>query len=143
MASSMESESNMAENGSSPTVQSRLRVLVVDDNKDTALALGIAMQRAGHTVQLAHNGVQAFQLAMKQNPDVILMDIGLPQVDGYAIVRELRNRVETKHIKIVAVTGYGLPGDIERSKAAGFDGHLLKPVDHAELCAIVNGLVSA
>ena len=128
----------MARNNAGDRTGAPLRVLVVDDNKDAADTLAMAVRHAGHKVQVAYNGIQAILFALKEQPHVILLDIGLPQIDGYTIVRELRNRSETRHAKIIAVTGHGLPADIERTKVAGFDAHLLKPVDHVQLCAMID-----
>lgn len=114
-----------------------LQVLVVDDNTDAADMLAILLRHRGHEVQVAYSGALALELALVQQPSVILLDIGLPQMDGYKVARELRERPETRDALIIAVTGYGLDGDRARARAAGFDLHLLKPIDAHQLFEVL------
>lgn len=104
-----------------------LRVLVVDDNEDAAFLLQRALRRRGHEATVAYDGPSALELARRESPDVALLDLGLPVMDGL----ELATRIRERHpaALLVAVTGYGQQQDRERSAAAGFDHHLVKPVD--------------
>jgi PAS domain S-box-containing protein len=111
------------------TTQSRsLRVLVVDDNVDAAQMLGVLLRLLGHDVTLAHDGPSALALAASAPPELVLIDIGLPGMDGYAVAAALRQN-GLAGASLVAVTGYGRKDDISRSRQAGFDHHLVKPVD--------------
>jgi PAS domain S-box-containing protein len=116
-----------------------LRVLVVDDNVDAAVALGKLMQILGHQVTLAHDGPAALAAADAARPDLILLDIGLPGMEGYEVAARLRAAGHTR-AGLVALTGYGREDDVRRSREAGFDHHLVKPVDLAQLRTIVAGL---
>jgi PAS domain S-box-containing protein len=116
-----------------------LRVLVVDDNVDAAVALGKLMQILGNQVTLAHDGPAALAAADAARPDLILLDIGLPGMEGYEVAARLRAAGHTR-AGLVALTGYGREDDVRRSREAGFDHHLVKPVDLAQLRKIVAGL---
>jgi PAS domain S-box-containing protein len=105
----------------------RRRVLVVDDNADAAELLGGLLRSSGHEVMIASDGPQALDLAGAFRPEVALLDIGLPVMDGYELARRLRSQLDT--VRLIAVTGYGQDSDRERSRAAGFDAHMIKPVD--------------
>lgn len=109
------------------------RVLLVDDNVDTAQALGRLLKRAGHSISLAHDGPQALELARRDSPHAIVLDIGLPGMDGFEVVRQLRQETDCSGALIIAVTGYGQDEDRHRALEAGFDHHLVKPVDVDEL----------
>lgn len=111
----------------------RRRVLIVDDNIDTAQGLSRLLTRAGHYVVLAHDGTQALARAREQTPEVILLDIGLPGMDGFEVVKLLRQQSLCAEAIIIAITGYGQPEDRQRVIEAGFDHHLVKPVDIDEL----------
>jgi PAS domain S-box-containing protein len=119
-----------------PPGKARRRVLVVDDNVDSARGLSRLLGRLGHEVRTCHDGPSAVDAAGESNPDVVLLDIGLPGMDGYEVARRLR---ETGHLDalIIAVTGYGQDDDRRRSKGAGIDHHLIKPVDHDELLGLI------
>jgi len=110
-----------------------LRLLIVDDNQDTAEGLSRILTRAGHYIAIAHNGHQALELAHAHSPQAILLDIGLPGMDGFEIVRRLRASSPCADALVIAVTGYGQEEDRNRALAAGFDHHLVKPVDLDEL----------
>jgi PAS domain S-box-containing protein len=113
-----------------------LRVLVVDDNVDAAKALGYLLKVAGHEVSLAHDGLSALAAAAAAPLDLVLLDIGLPGMDGYAVAARLRSAGHAG-TALVALTGYGREDDIRRSREAGFDHHLVKPIDFAQLRRIV------
>jgi two-component system CheB/CheR fusion protein len=118
------------------------QILVVDDNKDGAQMLAMVLRYAGHHVTVAYSGTEALQLASETTPRVILLDIGMPRMDGYIVARRLRDQPETKDSLIIAVSGYGLPGDKARTKAAGMDFHFLKPVNNDLLLDILRALPS-
>jgi PAS domain S-box-containing protein len=105
------------------------RVLVVDDNVDAASALGLLLESAGFSVVLAHDGQVALTRATESRPDIVLMDLGLPVLDGYQVAAELRNQPGGDDLMLVAVSGYGPGQDYGRAATAGFDHHLVKPVD--------------
>jgi two-component system CheB/CheR fusion protein len=108
---------------------SRLRVLLVDDNVDAARSLGILLGFWGHDVRLVHDGLAALDAVPDYGPDVVLLDIGLPRLDGYAVASRLRADNHNPSLLIVAMTGYGQEEDRRRTVSAGFDHHLVKPID--------------
>ncbi len=108
---------------------SKLRVLVVDDNRDAAESMGLLLGHLGAEVMVAHDGAQALAAFAAFQPRVVLLDIGLPGVDGYSVARQLRERAGGTPLTIVAVTGWGQEEDKARARAAGFDHHLVKPAD--------------
>ena len=116
-----------------PMAAASRSVLVVDDNVDSAEMLRTLLEMNGHTVQIAHDGRAAIRLATASHSDVILLDIGLPGMDGYQVVEQLRAMPSLAGVTIVATTGYGRDQDRARCLAAGFDDHLTKPIDHAQL----------
>jgi two-component system, chemotaxis family, CheB/CheR fusion protein len=105
------------------------RVLVVDDNADAAESLALVLRLHGHEVWVANEGREALAVADRCRPDVVILDIGLPGMDGYHLVRSLKGRAHTAKATLITVTGYGQPEDVERARAAGFDHHLVKPVE--------------
>jgi signal transduction histidine kinase/ActR/RegA family two-component response regulator len=115
------------------------RVLVVDDNVDAADSLSLVLQLTGHATRTAHDGPAALELAKAFSPDVVLLDIGLPGLYGYEVARRLRDDPMTAGAMVIAVSGYGLDSDRERSREAGFDHHLTKPVDYEELRGLLAG----
>jgi CheY-like chemotaxis protein len=104
-------------------------VLVVDDNEDAANMLREALLVKAHDVRVVQDGPSALQMCEKFRPDVALLDIGLPVMDGYELANRLRDLPGLTGMRLVAVTGYGQETDHQRSRAAGFDRHLVKPVD--------------
>jgi CheY-like chemotaxis protein len=106
----------------------RWRVLVVDDNHDAATLLGDVLERLGCTARVVHDGASALELVPSFRPDIVLLDIGLPLMDGYEVARTLRHVDPERGMRLVAVTGYGQESDRVRSLEAGFDEHLVKPV---------------
>ena len=114
------------------------RVLVVDDNIDQAAGLSRFLKLLGHDVRVAHAGQGAVELALAHRPEVVLLDIGLPDMDGYEVVGRLRSEECCKGSLIIAVTGYGQPEDLRRSREAGFDHHLVKPLDHDALLTLLS-----
>jgi signal transduction histidine kinase/ActR/RegA family two-component response regulator len=115
----------------------RLRVLVVDDNHDAAETLAAIMSLKGHTVATAFDGATALEEASRFQPQVVLLDIGMPGMNGYEVARELRAREGTRSTIIVALTGYGQPEDRARAAEAGFTDHLTKPISPENLLALL------
>src|SRR5262249_14722787 len=105
------------------------RILVVDDNPDAGDTLARLLELNGHEVRLARDGPTALEAARDFRPEIVLLDIGLPRMDGYEVARRLREQPGTKHALLVALTGYCQEEDRRRSQAAGFDHHLVKPAD--------------
>jgi CheY-like chemotaxis protein len=104
-----------------------LRVLVVDDNTDTAASLALLLTESGHDVRTAPDGPTALEAALNYRPDVALLDIGLPGLDGYEVAKRMRQQPVLQNVVLVAVTGYGKESDRQRTQEAGFDHHLVKP----------------
>ena len=114
-----------------------LRVLVVDDNEDAGESLGLLLGFAGSQVRRARDGLEAVRVAEEFRPQVVLLDIGLPKMSGYDSAREIRLRSWGKEVLLVALTGWGQEADRRRSREAGFDHHLVKPVDIAQLTLLL------
>jgi CheY-like chemotaxis protein len=105
------------------------RVLVVDDNVDTTDSMSILLRASGYDVRTAYDGLTALETATTWPPNVVLLDIGLPQMNGYEVAQRLRQDPNLKSAWLVALTGYGRESDLQLAKEAGFDAHLIKPVD--------------
>jgi PAS domain S-box-containing protein len=113
------------------------RILVVDDNEDSANSLAMLLKLMGHVTRAAYDGIQALADAQDFCPDLIFLDIGLPKVDGYEVCRQLREQGWGANVHVVALTGWGQAEDRQKSADAGFDEHLVKPVDHHVLGRIL------
>jgi len=122
-----------AQAGATPAPRHGRRVLIADDNQDAADSLGMILELAGHEVRVAHGGHQALQVAAEFHPDAVLLDIGMPDLNGYETARALRATPGGADLELIALTGWGHPDDKLRAAEAGFDRHLTKPVDPAEL----------
>jgi CheY-like chemotaxis protein len=109
------------------------RVLVVDDNEDAANSLGLILELGGHETACVYSAMDALQRAAAFRPDVVLLDIGLPGMDGYEVAQKMRELPGLRDIRLIAVTGYGRSDDRIRARDAGFDDHLTKPVEYAVL----------
>ena len=118
----------------------RLRILVVDDHRDGAESMSALLALRGHEVRMAHDGGTALTAADAFRPDVMLLDIGLPTLSGYEVCRRLREQPWGRQITVVALTGWGDQDAVKKGEAAGFDHHLVKPVDEAVLVATLAGL---
>jgi CheY-like chemotaxis protein len=112
-------------------------VLVVDDNTDAAATLEILLRSLGHEVETAYDGIEALRVAAAFAPDIVLLDIGLPGLDGYEVARRLRALHRERPLRIVAITGWGQEADRARSQEAGVDVHLVKPVDPTTLTSLL------
>jgi CheY-like chemotaxis protein len=119
-----------------------LRVLLVDDHEDAAEALAMVLEMAGHEVVLAHDGESALARAAEHRPEVVLLDIGLPKIDGYEVARRLRLDPRHEGTLLVAITGYGKEEDRHRGQAAGFHHHLVKPADPGALQELLDAAFS-
>lgn len=104
-----------------------LKVLVVDDDVDTVLGFSMLLRASGHDVRTAHDGLSAVEAAIDYRPDVVLLDIGLPGLNGYEVAKRIRQNSSLKHTVLIALTGYGQDTDRQTSQEAGFDHHLVKP----------------
>jgi DNA-binding response OmpR family regulator len=118
-----------------PRPGSEPRVLVVDDNRDAADSLSLLLRSYGMQVHVAYTGQDAVTLAESVRPDVMLLDIGLPDISGHEVAREVRRQPWARQARLIAVTGWGQEADKARTRHAGFDAHLVKPVDPGELLA--------
>ena len=115
----------------------RRRILVVDDNADTANSLAMVLRRMGHDILTAHDGLEAVHAAATFRPEVILLDIGLPKMNGYDVAKQIRQQPWDKKVAIIAVSGWGQEEDKRRALEAGFDHHLTKPVEPAALIRLL------
>jgi len=119
----------------------RLEMLVVDDNHDAAFTTAQLLRHAGHEVRTAHSGLEALDAALAHRPDAILLDLGLPEIDGYEVARRLRRQPGFEDVILIAVSGYGQESDKQRSAEAGCDAHLVKPVEIGKIVAVLEALL--
>jgi CheY-like chemotaxis protein len=120
-----------------------LRVLVIEDDKDSRETLRLVLEARGHRVDDAENGRAGFQKLLEVRPDLALIDVGLPDLDGYELVRAARARAEGRQLYLVALTGYSQPEDRRRASDAGFDALLAKPVDWQALDHVLTTALGA
>jgi len=113
------------------------RVLIVDDNRDSADSLAMLFEITGNKTFVAHDGVEALEAIDQHRPEVVLLDIGLPKLDGHEVCRRIREKAWGKDIVIIALTGWGQDDDRRKSEQAGFNGHLVKPVDYDNLLSLL------
>jgi two-component system, OmpR family, response regulator len=113
------------------------RILLVDDSVDAAQAMSMLLEALGHEVRTEYDGPRALASVDQFRPDVVVLDIGLPGMDGFEVARELRKRDATRHVLMLAMTGYGSDADRQDALAAGFDHHLTKPVSIDALEALL------
>jgi len=128
---------------SEPTSKTPRRILVVDDNPDSAQTLATLLQMDGHEAHTAYDGFEAVHAAKTLRPDVVLLDLGLPRLNGFEVARHIREQPWGNGTVLVALTGWGQEEDRNRSRAAGFNGHLVKPVNHAVLTRLMSDAVVA
>jgi CheY-like chemotaxis protein/nitrogen-specific signal transduction histidine kinase len=119
--------------GESSVAMPAARILVVDDNADAADSLGSLLQLEGHTVAVTYSSADALAKLAEFKPDTVLLDIGLPEIDGYEIARRIKALPDYRGVRLIALTGYGQAEDRLRAKASGFDDHLVKPVEFSAL----------
>lgn len=125
------------------TNDATLHILVVDDNRDSAETLSMLLELMGNRVTVAYDGEQAVTTANEIKPDVVLLDIGLPKMNGYEVARQIRQEPWGNNPILVAITGWGQTEDIDLSRESGFDHHLVKPVDHDHLLKLIQKRKSA
>jgi CheY-like chemotaxis protein len=118
----------------------KCRVLVVDDNVDGAVTLSVIIKHMGHSVRITHDGAAALTVAQEFRPELILMDIGMPGMDGYETCQRMRREEWSSGVHIVALTGWGQEEDKRKAMRAGFDRHLVKPVDRKTLIDVLNSV---
>lgn len=114
-----------------------IRILVVDDNADIAYTMLMLLRRAGHAVEVAHDGEEAIRMGAKTRPHLVLMDIGMPVMDGYEACKRMRAEGWGQRARIVAVSGWGQEDDRNKSREAGFDGHMVKPIERGTLERVI------
>ena len=112
-------------------------ILIVEDHEDAREALRALLELEGHRVDATGTGPHALELARENHPEIALIDIGLPEVDGYEVARRMR-ALGSRCPYLIALTGYGQPDDVKRARDAGFDAHLLKPIDPDALASVLN-----
>ncbi|HYD48676.1 MAG TPA: response regulator [Terriglobales bacterium] len=120
-----------------------MSVLVVEDNADAAESMMMLLELLGHQVHIANDGFAGVEAARTQSPQIMLVDIGLPGIDGYEVARRVRRDPDLCHIILVALTGYGCDDDKREAAAAGFDRHMVKPVDPDALQELITGFAGA
>ena len=113
------------------------RVLLVDDSVDAAEAMSMLLETLGHEVRVMHDGPSALAMVDDFTPDVVILDIGLPGMDGFEVAREMRTRAVTKTALLIALTGYGADSDKQKARDAGFDHHLVKPVSFTAIETVI------
>jgi len=135
-----ESSPPQAEREEPATPKSKLHILIVDDNRDGADSLAMMLRIIGHDIVTAYDGQEGVEAAERHQPDVVLLDIGLPKLNGYEACRRIREQAGARSLVLIAVTGWGQDEDRRRSHAAGFDHHLVKPVDPNALMKLLSDL---
>jgi CheY-like chemotaxis protein len=123
-----------------PTIEPAMKILLVDDNIDAARMLGMLLTQHGHTVEVCHDPITALEKVSSLQPDLAVLDIGLPQMSGYDLAQLLRRTPGGEHCRLVALSGYGQPDDLARSRAAGFETHLIKPVMPEVVLGVLRGI---
>lgn len=126
--------------GSGQIRTARRRLLVVDDNRDAAESMSMLLEMWGHEVVFAYDGPSALETAEKWQPEAVFLDIGLPGMDGYEVAERLRELLQAKDAVLIAITGYGQDDDRLRSRRAGIDHHLVKPVAPDTLRSLIESL---
>jgi two-component system cell cycle response regulator DivK len=120
----------------------KAKILVIEDNEQNMYLVTFILEKYGHQVIQARNGVEGVAISRQQKPDLILLDIQLPIMDGYAVARELRKNAELARTPIIAVTSYAMPGDREHAVEAGCSGYIEKPIDPNNFIAQIEGYLS-
>ncbi len=137
MASASPPPSSSSSAETAPPTGKGCRILVVDDNRDVTESVALLLRALGHDVRTAHDGPTALEAALDYRPEVVLLDIGLPGLDGFEVAKRMRRQPALKNTVLVAMTGYGQEADRQRSREAGFDHHLVKPADFGKIQQIL------
>jgi CheY-like chemotaxis protein/two-component sensor histidine kinase len=130
-------DSVTAPDGIEPNTQSHRRILIVDDNVDSAASMAMLLELSGYETSMAHDGLEGLAAAERLRPDIMLLDLGLPNLNGYETARRIREQPWGKSVVLIAVTGWNQDSARRQSREAGFDEHLVKPVDHAMLLKVL------
>lgn len=138
LRASAEDQGHHNQGGDTRSSGPKRRILVVDDNLDSAESMAMLLQAMGHEVHTAHDGAAALEKAELHKPEIVLLDIGLPGMSGYTVGARMREVAGLRTVRLIAMTGYGHEDDRKRSRDAGFDHHLVKPVDLAALTALLS-----
>ena len=133
-------DANLNSTGAVSATPRRFRILVVDDNHDSALSLAMMLSIMGHDTRTAHDGESAVETAESFLPEVILLDIGLPKLNGYEVAQRIRGEAWGRSMFLIAVTGWGQEEDRQRSSEVGLNVHMVKPVEPAALEKLLAGL---
>jgi CheY-like chemotaxis protein len=118
------------------------KLLIVDDNRDAAETMAAVLRFSGYEVHTAFSGAAALEIAARLHPQAVLLDIGMPGMNGHEVARRMRHEAWGRHIALIAVTGWGQEDDKQQARAAGFDDHLTKPVDPGEVERLLSRLLS-
>jgi CheY-like chemotaxis protein len=124
------------------TASRHLRLLLVEDSNDVRFLIKQELEWAGHEVFAAMDGAIALEIAKREKPDMIISDIKMPNVDGYQFIKEVRDIPELAKIPAIAMTGFGMERDVEQARAAGYDAHLVKPVDIDDMSRLIQKLAT-
>jgi CheY-like chemotaxis protein len=130
-----ETQESVGNGAAAPPV--RRSILIADDNQDALESLALMLRMEGHEVHCASDGEEALMLAGQRRPEILVLDVGMPKLDGCEVARRIRAESWGRHAVLVALTGWGQEVDRRRSREAGFDMHLVKPVDPATLCGML------
>jgi CheY-like chemotaxis protein len=128
------SETSQSQSKNGQTMQVRRNILIADDNQDALESLALMLRLEGHEVYCASDGEEALALAGQRKPEIVVLDVGMPKLDGCEVARRIRAESWGRNAVLVALTGWGQEADRRRSREAGFDMHLVKPVDPATIC---------
>lgn len=129
----------VAQSDIAPESSPARRILIVDDNRDSAESLAMLLEITGNKTYMAHDGLEALEMIDAHRPEVVLLDIGLPKLNGHEVCRHLRSQPWGRNIVVIALTGWGQEDDRRKSEEAGFNGHLVKPVDYDKLLDLLSG----
>jgi CheY-like chemotaxis protein len=135
MGAARQASESFAEESPAPEIRGKQRVLVVDDNEDAADLLSMVLEQSGYETRTVYDGRSAIGAALEWSPSLVVLDIGLPDMSGYDVARELRQPERAAPLTLIALTGWGTQDDKRRAMEAGFDVHLTKPVDAAQFHA--------
>ena len=116
-------------------------ILVVDDDRDSAETLAVLLRVEGYRAETAYDGVEALRVAESCQPQLVLLDISMPEIDGFDVAAKLRERTWARNLRVVAITGWNRVDDRERARMAGFDEYLVKPLDLERLKAVLRALL--